>query len=105
MTSDEPGDTNMERRMNIELHSLSRYPPMGLDDEACDALQRQDLVTAIVSRGPYKSARYVLTKAGRERRNSTTDGCTVEHCPCRGGVESDDIARSIESLLDMYKIQ
>ena len=76
---------DMQRRMNIELHSLSRGTSMGLDDEACDALMKESLVFCTRMRKPNQTGRYTLTKSGTERRNATTDGCTVNHCPCKRG--------------------
>ena len=79
---------DIDRRMNIELHSLSRYPPMGLDNDACDALEDQRYVRCTTRRGPWQTSRYTLTDTGRRRRNETTDGCTVKHCPCKKAMSS-----------------
>jgi hypothetical protein len=90
---------DMQRRMNIELHSLSRYPPLGLDEEACAELCRQGLVACTVRPGPHQSGRYRLTATGRERRNATTDGCSVDHCPCKGGTESGEVQDIVDREL------
>lgn len=88
-----------ERRLLLELHSLSRYPPIGLDDDACDALEEMGLVLAIQRRGPHQSGRYHLTTAGKARRDATADECGIPHCACKGGVDVEEVESRITDAL------
>lgn len=82
-----------------ELHSLSRYPPMGLDDVADAALEGLELIECTVHPGPDQSSRWELTELGNEALQATADQCRVGHCPCRGGPHADDVGKAIADTL------
>jgi hypothetical protein len=91
-----------------ELHSLSRHPPIGLDDAACDALEEAGLVIATVPRHPRRNepgrrsaraGRYRLTELGKQRRDATAHECGLEHCACKGGADADDVERHIADAM------
>lgn len=93
-----------DRRLRNELHSLTRYPPIAVDDEAADRLAADGLIRRqrpgeghhpvdLALRGlgadypdrPGGTRRFVLTETGRQRLRQTESLCRVPHCPCHGG--------------------
>jgi len=83
----------------VELHSLSRYPPIGLDDTAIVELERAGLVTC-TQRCEYlgqRASRWRLTDAGKVLLHQTALLCAIPHCPCHGGAPTSDV---VERLID-----
>ena len=77
-------DLNMAQR--IELHSLARGIPCGLDVVIDDELEDMGLVICTrreVLVPPHtQSSRYSITILGERAIRDTNDQCKVSHCPC-----------------------
>ena len=100
------GVPTWEQRLRWELHSLTRYPPIAVDDEAADSLAGDGFICrqrpgegqhpveiALRALGadypdqPGGTRRFVLTDVGRQRLRQTEAQCGVPHCPCHREVQ------------------
>jgi hypothetical protein len=88
----------LEDRKRLELHSLDRYPPISVDDEAADALEREGLVVFMGRTTPGGTRRFRLTEKGHQRQRETADLCKLDHCPCKNPDTMG--AAQVESLRD-----
>ena len=80
-------------RLVIELHSLARYPPIAVDEDAAWRLTHHGLVTRIPSPG---SRRYHTTEAGLAELRRTYSLCSIGHCPCKGeSMHANDVAKVV----------
>lgn len=96
--------TTLEPHHLRELHSLSRYPPIALDDDAARDLERAGLVTRLRPSIPGRqTSRWALAEPGKLALHQTALLCAVAHCPCHGGAPtSDAVQRVVDAQLARF---
>jgi len=71
-----------QRRIDVEIHSLTRGLAMPVDDEAAEAMATRGLAIWTRMASPTQTGRMRLTAQGELRMKETANRCRVKHCPC-----------------------
>lgn len=85
-----------------ELHSLARFPPIGLAPIIDGAFVAEGATTCVRFPVPGEhSGRYHLTAKGKGWLYATADRCELDHCPCkdRSRETADVTDKRVEELI------